>query len=757
MKLSILALFAGISGVAVYAQTATTAADKALLNQYCVTCHNQKTKAGELTIDKLDLSNVAPDANTWEKVVMKLQSGMMPPAGARRPDRAILDGFTNRLSADLDKAGHGSVNPGATALHRLNRAEYGNAVRDLIGLEVDPTTLLPGDDSSEGFDNIADVLAVSPALVERYISGATKLARAAVGNPAQAGSTATYRNNAAQNMHVEGLPLGTVGGMVIRHNFPLEATYSFKVKGSTGLPYDHRLRQAEVTVNGAKITQIKLGFYEAADFKLDLKAGPAVVGIAFTDKDPVDATGLWSVTPNNVGISSVAITGPLNAKGPGDTPSRRQIFTCQPTGPSDELTCARKILSRLGTLGYHRPVTDSDLETLLGFYQRGRNEGSFEYGIEIAISRILVDPRFMFRFEREPADAKPGVPYRVTDLELASRLSFFLWSSIPDEELLKVATENKLHEPGVLAQQTRRMLADPRSRALTQNFAGQWLALRDIKNAPANANGSLKSAFRQETELLFENIMHEDRSILELLSANYTFVDERLARHYGIPNIYGSHFRKVPVTDENRRGLLGQGSFLLVTSVADRTSPVARGKWVLENILGVPAPVPPPNVPPLAENTAENPVFTSVRERMEQHRTQAVCAACHKIMDPIGFSLENYDNVGKYRKVDGKTPINAASEMVDGTKLTGPAALREALLNRSDAFVTTATKKLMTYGLGRAVQYYDMPAVRSVVKEAKADNYRFSDFVVGIVKSDAFQMRVIKEAVPSGSAVAALH
>jgi hypothetical protein len=729
------------------AATAAYAAapDRAFLDQYCVTCHNERAKTASLMLDKMDLNHVGDGAETWEKVVRKLKAGMMPPSGARRPDRATIDAFTLKLEAELDRAAAAKPNPGATVLHRLNRSEYTNVIRDLLALDVDAATLLTPDDSSEGFDNIADALKVSPALLERYVSAAEKVSRVAVGDPSIGGAAATYRSEGgSQREHSEGLPFGAHGGVLINHLFPLDGEYTFKVKASTGLPYDHRIQNIEVTVDGAPVAAGKIGYYDGGEFRLKMNAGPRLVGITFSDKDRTGANDLFQNLPNNIGISSVTVTGPLNPTGPGDTPSRRRIFICRPSAGEDELPCAKKILSTLATRAFRRPATDGDLEKLMGFYQRGRNEGDFDYGIEMALARVLVGSDFVFRFEKEPASLPAGATYRISDLELASRLSFFLWSSIPDDELLHLAVAGKLHEPAVLAQQTRRMLADRRSQALVNNFAGQWLALREVKNAPAQVAGNIRQSFRHETELLFESILREDRSMLTLLDSDYTFVDDRLAKHYGIPNIYGSQFRRVEIADDNRRGLLGQGSFLLVTSVADRTSPVARGKWVLENLLGTPAPTPPPNVPPLDEDKAKSKA-TTLRQMMEEHRSNPTCAACHKIMDPIGFTLENFDLNGKWRTTEGKTPIDASSELVDGTKLSGPASLREALMGRSDMFVTTATEKLLTYAMGRAVHSYDMPTVRSIVRDAAQNDYRFSKFILGIVASDPFQMRAKKE------------
>ena len=722
-------------------------ADRALLNQYCITCHNERAKTGNLTLDKLDLAHPGDNPETWEKVVRKLRAGMMPPSGAPRPERAALDSFAAKLETDLDRAAAAHPNPGAPGLHRLNRTEYANAIRDLLDLEVDTSTLLPADDSSEGFDNVADALAISPALLERYVGAAEKISRLAVGDPLTTASTATYRvpSDLSQTEHIEGLPLGTRGGIVVRHTFPLDAEYTFKVRaraaaiGLGGAGFQDE--DLEVTLNGERVKLVKAA--PSVDFKLTVKAGPQTIGVAFVRKAPPGADDLWQIFANNSGVQSIALVGPVNATGPGDTPSRRKIFACRPTAQADETTCAKNIVSTLARRAYRQPVADADLETLLSFYQSGRNRGDFDTGIQQALARILVSPHFVFRFEHDPATVAPGGIYRLSDVELASRLSFFLWSSIPDDELLNLATKGKLHDPQVLEQQTRRMLRDPRSESLATNFGGQWLYLRELKNQRPESkefNENLRQSFRRETELFLGSIINEDRNILDLLNADYTFVDERLARHYGIPRIHGSQFRRVTVPDE-RRGLLGQGSILLVTSVANRTSPVSRGKWILENLLGTAAPLPPPNVPPLKENVGQVQP-TSVRQRMEEHRTNPVCAACHKIMDPIGFSLENFDLIGKWRTTDGGTPIDATGSLVDGTRLDGPSTLREALLNRSDRFVSTLTEKLMTYALGRGLKYYDMPAVRAVTREAANNDNRFSSLVLGIVKSEPFQMRM---------------
>jgi hypothetical protein len=736
-----------IAGFQQIARPQNVSPDRALLNQYCIGCHNEKLKTAGLMLDKLDLTHPDQDPEEWEKVVRKLRAGMMPPAGMPRPDRATLDAWTGRLETELDRAAAAKPNPGSTGLHRLNRTEYTNAIRDLLAIDVDGSTVLPADDSSEGFDNIADALAVSPALIERYVAAAGKISRLAVGNMLITPSTVTYRVPAdlSQSEHVEGLPLGTRGGMLFRHTFPLDAEYTIKVRArSAGIgvggvgPSGEEL---ELVLNGERV---KLATAGTVDARIPVKAGPQDIGAAYVRKSPPGANDIWQVFAGNSSVSSIAITGPLNPTGPGDTPSRHRIFVCRPNSEAEEAPCAKKILSTLALRAYRQPPSGADLDTLLGFYQAGRKSGSFDTGIEQALARVLVDPRFVFRFERDPSGTPTGTAYRVSDLELASRLSFFLWSSIPDEELLDLAVHGRLHDPAVLEKQTLRMLADPRSEALVTNFGGQWLYLRELKSARPEARGfndNLRQAFRRETELLLESILREDRSVVDLLNADYTYVNEALARHYGIPGIKGSRFKRVMLTDDSRRGLLGQSSFLLVTSVANRTSPVARGKWVLENLLGTPAPLPPPNVPPLKENEGvQQP--TSVRQRMEEHRNNPACATCHKIMDPIGFSLETFDLIGTSRTTDGNARIDATGELVDGTKLDGPASLRRALLSRSDVFVRTMTEKLLTYGTGRALKYYDMPVVRSIAREASRNDNHFSSLILGIVKSDPFQMRV---------------
>ncbi|HWF06861.1 MAG TPA: DUF1592 domain-containing protein [Bryobacteraceae bacterium] len=753
--------------------------ERALLDKYCVTCHSQKLKTGGLSLEKLDTAHVADGAETWEKVVRKLHGGTMPPLGMPRPDQAAIDSFASTLETSLDQAAISRPEPGRAGMHRLNRTEYGNAIRDLLAVKIDVGDLLPADDESNGFDNMADVLKVSPSLLEQYLTASRTVASLAVGDRGIGPVSQVYQlpPTLAQGSHIEGLPLGTRGGILIHHNFPLDGEYEFSVfllrnivGYMPGLEYPH---QFEITVDGVRVFLSHAGGEEdnkMMDTNLGLagntidarlrvrvpvKAGSREVGVTFLARNHSESVEPLQPFTRNLDlqdmngiplINRVQVTGPFAATGSGDTPSRRKIFTCHPANESDELPCARKILSTLARRAYRRPVNDSDLEILLSFYQKGRNKGSFDAGIETAMRLILSDPKFLYRTESDSANAGPGTINRISDLELASRLSFFLWSSIPDEELLNTATQNKLHEPAILQAQVRRMLADPKADALVTNFASEWLFLRNLQSVnPAsedfpNFDENLRRAFREETEMFVGSVMKEDRNVLDLLTANYTFVNERLARHYGIPNIYGSQFRRVTVKDDARRGLLGQGSILTVTSYPTRTSPVLRGKWILENILGTPTPAPPPNVPALKESD-EGGQVTTVRERLEEHRKNPACATCHRVMDPLGFSLDNFDAVGQWRSKEAGLPIDASGQLADGTKITGVIDLRKALLAHPERFVGTMTEKLMTYALGRGLEYYDMPVVRGITRDAARNDYRFSSIVMGIVNSTPFQMR----------------
>jgi Protein of unknown function (DUF1592)/Protein of unknown function (DUF1588)/Protein of unknown function (DUF1585)/Protein of unknown function (DUF1587)/Protein of unknown function (DUF1595)/Planctomycete cytochrome C len=725
--------------------SAAGAPESAFLTQYCFGCHNERAKIAGLALDALDLSHAGADAETWEKVIKKVRTGMMPPSGARRPERAALDGFAAQLEERLDKA----VDPNSAlvtpALHRLNRTEYANAIRDLLALDVDVNVLLPADGSSQGFDNLAEALAVSPSLIQGYVSAAMKISRLAVGDKTMGPLQVTYSPppGLAQDRHIDGLPLGTRGGMLVHHTFPLDAEYDFALGGRGGGP------GIDVTLDGE---QVKVD--NPRSFRLKVTAGPHTIGLSLPDRQRgagVDeiysdfrANAVFT-TPG--GVPNLVITGPLNITGVGDTPSRHKLFLCRPTSQGDEAACARTILTTLARRAYRGPVSPGEIETLMEFYKRGRQPGDFDSGIQEALARVLVAPRFVYRAEEEPATIASGQAYRVSDIDLASRLSFFLWSSIPDDELIEVATKGRLRDAKVLNQQVKRMLADAKADALVENFAGQWLYLRELDHVQSEAKNfdeNLRQSFRRETELLFTTIVRDDRSLIDLLDADYTFVDERLARHYGIPNVQGSYFRRVALPpDSPRRGLLGQGSMLTVTSVATRTSPVSRGKWVLENLLGTPAPVPPPGVETNLGG-AEAAKTSSLRQRLEAHRASPVCASCHRIMDPMGFALENFDLIGEWREFDGPSRIDSTGQLADGTPVKGPGDLRRAVLGRSDAFMTTATEKLYTYALGRPVHSYDMPTVRAIVRRAAANDNRFSSLVMGIIESDAFQKRVKK-------------
>ena len=773
---------------------------RGLLDRYCVTCHNQRSAVGSDTgvmWDTVDLARVADHAEVLERGVRRLRAGLMPPAGSPRPDPAVYAALTGWLEAELDRHAVRRLPP--PGLHRLNRTEYANVVRDLLAVEVDAARFLPAGDSSRGFDNQAGTLSLSPALIEAYLSAAARIARLAVGNAVTPSQT-LYRvaEDATQNYHVEGLPFGTRGGLVARHLFPADGEYVLRVvpvnmgnMGNTRPFGEVRGERLEVLLDGERVALVdwdealgvgsfRRGARELAiDVRLPVEAGPHTVGVTFlaTNLAPsldlndaflrstIETGGLPGFTfyPH---VGSLRIDGPYLAAGVGDTPSRRRIFVCRPAAAAAEEPCATEILSRLLRRAYRRPVADEDLDTVMGFYRLGRESGDFEAGVEMGIQRILTDPRFIYRVEVEPPGPVPGDVYRISALELASRLSFFLWSSAPDDELLDLAERDRLHEPAVLEGQVRRMLADPRSAALAANFAGQWLTLRALESqVPVverfpDFDDNLRQAFRREAELFFASIVAEDRSVLDLLTADYTFVNERLARHYGIPGVQGSRFRRVMLGDahEARRGLLGKGGILTVSSQPGRTSPVQRGKWVLQNLLGVLPPDPPPDVPdlpPPSSDPAGNAREPSMREKMERHRGSPACAACHRLMDPIGFALENFDAIGRWRTLEHGAPIDASDVLYDGRPVDGPAGLRAFLLRYADQFVRTVTEKLLTYALGRGVEHFDMPAVRAIVREAAADDYRFTGLVVGVVRSDAFRMntKVGGDAVPAAQDV----
>ena len=757
---------------------------RATLDRYCISCHNARLNTADLALDTVDIKAVPERAELWEKVIRRLRSGTMPPQGSRRPDAATYAAVAGWLETTIDNAAAAHPHPGRRpAVHRLNRAEYANAIRDLLAVDVDAATLLPPDDSGYGFDNIADVLSVSPMLTERYLSAALKISRVAVGDPTLRPVTETFAVNKylKQDDRVsDDLPFGSRGGLAVRYYFPVDADYAIKIFFDR--TYDGRVRgladphQLEVRLDGVKVREITVGgdaaggrgqrnvAIDGTEVRFAASAGPRVLGVSFVKKadEPEGMRRpLYAVTSYeyagdiNVApaVGRVELRGPFDVRGAGDSPSRRRIFICHPGAPengpsSADTACARRILSALARRAYRRPVTESDVRPLLDFYATARKEEGFDAGIEAALRRMLVSPDFLFRVEHEPSRVAPGTAYRISDFELASRLSFFLWSSIPDDVLLDAAASGRLSEPAVLERQVQRMLADRRSRSLVANFAGQWLWVRNIRlHTPDPAifpdfDENLREAFAREIELFLESQVREDRSVRELLDADYTFLNERLARHYGIANVYGNHFRRVALTDTARRGLLGKGGLLTVTSYPHRTSPVFRGKWLLENILGAPPPPPPPDVPALQER-GEHDAPKSVRERMEQHRANPACAACHKVMDPLGFALENFDAIGRWRTSDGGGPIDPSGTLANGAAVDGPATLARALLERRDGFVTTVTEKLLTYGVGRGVESYDAPAIRRIVGEAAANDYRWSSLILGVAKSPPFQMREV--------------
>jgi mono/diheme cytochrome c family protein len=750
---------------------------KAVVDQYCVVCHNDKIKPANLSLQNADLGAAGDHPEIWERVIRKLRAGMMPPAGMPRPPLAKYEALRDWLEEQMDRTAAQHPNPGSVVMHRLNRTEYANSIRDLLDLQLDVSTLLPADDSARGFDNIAGSLTISPTLIEAYNTAAARIARAAIGfwkSPTEAAYIAP--GDTSQTQHLDGLPFGTRGGMKVLHNFPSDGEYKFTV-GNFGLgkfiPGEKLLFLIDnetIAVRDYKGVGLTAANSSTGDGSIEvsapIKAGSHVVGVTFLAEnfrpglDLIRQYERKSLEDNPIpqlqyhpAVGTLRIRGPFNAVRQEDSRSLRKVFTCMPKTQSEEGPCSKEILTTLIRRAYRRPATPTDMEWVQGFYQQGRANGDFRDGIELALRRILTSPQFLIRAEREPANAVAGRPYRITDMELASRLSFLLWSSIPDDELIKVATENQLHVPAVLEKQVRRMLADPKASALVENFGDQLLYLRNLPATSPdgvfypNWDDELRKAFRRETELFFQSIIQENRSVVELLTADYTFLNERLAQHYGIPNIYGSEFRRVTLGPDldYRRGLLGQGSFLSMTWVQNfRTSPVKRGVWVLENILGTPPPEPPPNVPPLEDTKNGHDGILTLREQMTMHRKQEPCASCHKLMDPIGFALENFDADATYRTKqggEGGVPLDTAVTLWDGTKVNGPSELRQALLHYSPQFVRTITEKLMTFALGRGVEYEDMPVIRSIVRNADKDNDRFLSILMGIVESQPFQFR----------------
>lgn len=793
------------------ANTTPVPPQRTLLDQYCVICHNQAVVGSAvmpnedlqttqlrnlgLTLDTEDVTNVAANPAVWEKVVRKMRVGVMPPPLYPRPDKVSYDGFRAWLENELDEVSAAQLNPGRTqAFHRLNQTEYRNSVRELLDLQIDVAELIPPDPPDQyGFDNNADVLSLSPVLVERYMSAAHKIAELAVGATPRGASIKTYEVplNLIQNDRLsDELPFGSRGGTAIQHVFPVDGEYRITVKLQTNYVdfvrgYDQQ-HEMELSLDGEQLQTWTFGgdapgvpapysyagnirgsddweeFMMAfADegfvLQLPVKAGPRIIGATFP-REMWEAEGVQQprlfgyhlavteLPDANPGIGSIEIEGPLSVDGPGDSPSRQRIFTCRPANTDAEPACAREILSSLSRRAYRRPLNQSDVDDLLAFYEEGRREGGFDTGIQFALERVLVSPDFLFRIETDPADATPGEVYAISDIELASRLSFFLWSNLPDEELLDLAERGVLRDPGVLGQQVQRMMTDPRAGAFIENFVGQWLYLRNLDGhypLPVEFpefDENLRAAFKRETEMFIDDQIRSDLSILELLSADYTWVNERLAEHYDIPGIYGSRFRKVRLEGNQRGGLLGHGSLLTVTSYPNRTSPVLRGKFVLENLLGGPPPEPPPNVPALEEKSADGRVL-SMREAMAMHRENPACRVCHAAMDPIGFSLENYDAVGKWRERFAGAEIDASGILPDGLTFSGPAGLRDLLLGRPDDFVGTVTEKLLTFALGRGLDYYDMPEIRAIVRAAAEDDYRWSSVILGVVESAPFQMR----------------
>ena len=776
--------------------SATRAELRPTLDKYCVSCHNDRLKTADLTLQGADIDLVGAHPDVWEKVARKLRTHEMPPPGRPRPDASTYSALATQLETALDKASAASPNPGRVAVHRLNRTEYANAVRDLLGLEVDGRNLLPDDSNQESFHNIASVLSVSPVLLERYLLAAAQVSRLAVGSGGRAVMTDTYRVPKAlvQDQRTrDDLPFGSQGGTVIRHNFPVDGEYTVKVLLRRQLYYyiigmgdPH---QIEIRLDGTLLKRFDIGgeakgrgsaesfigqnlgdpeweyYMQNADAGLEVrvpvKAGARDVTVSFVEQY-YETTGILrppergfarsvdELYHGHPAVDTILIGGPHEAAGPGDTPSRRRVFTCVPRDRASEGPCAKQILSNLARRAYRRPVTEKDIERLISFYEAGRAEGGFEAGIQRGVERILAAPSFIFRIEEEPVGKAPGTVYRLNDLALASRLSFFLWSSIPDEELLDVAIRGKLSDPATLAKQVRRMFGDPRSLALVDNFATQWLSLGKLAGLVPDVDAypefdeNLREAMQQEHRLFMESQLRGDLSVTELVTANYTFVNERLARHYGISNIYGDHFRRVTFDDGKRGGLLGQAGILAVTSYPNRTSPVLRGKWVLANLLGAPPPPPPADVPAL-KDAGEEGQPRSIRDRMEAHRRNPACASCHARMDPLGFSLENYDALGKWRTESDGVPVEVAASLPDGFRFEGPNGLRALLVSHSDEFVRTFTERLLSYALGRVLESSDQPAIRQIAREAAAQDNRWSALIMAIVRSTPFTNAIVQD------------
>lgn len=761
-----------------HSDLATAAGQTALVKQYCSTCHSDRGKAGGLSLASFDASSLTSNPQTTEKMIRKLRAGMMPPAGAKRPEGAALLALAEAFEARIDRAAAINPNPGSRVSQRMNRAEYGNAIRELLGLEVDVTQYLPPDTLAHGFDNISEEQGLSASVMEGYLRAASAISRLAVGDRNASNGSIIYKlpRDGTQMRHVPGAPVGTRGGIAVVHNFPADGEYVFKMllhSGPTGDLFGTPVQgeQIEVSINGERkaVLTINHTMKESDEGGLGIQtgpiqvsAGPQRVAAAFIQRadGPVDdlvAPIEHTLADTNIGetfgvtalphLREFAVTGPTKVTGVSDTSTRRRIFTCRPTSAAEESTCAAEIIKRLATQAYRGVLPGDDFADLMRFYNDGRKQSDFESGVRLAIQAMLANPRFVFRLEQAPQTLRAGQAYRINDIDLASRLSFFLWGTVPDTELVTAARNGVLATQAGLAKQVRRMLADSRAVALSTRFGGQWLRLQDIKkNRPdpllyPQWDDTLADAFRRETELFFDSLVREDRSMLELLTADYTFINERIAKHYGIPNIMGDHFRRVTHTDPARHGILGHGSVLQLTSIADRTSPVLRGKWVMEVLLASPPPAPPPNVPTLEETKGvKEDRLMSVRERMEQHRNNPACNSCHKVIDPLGLALENFDPSGKWRIKDSGVPVDPTGVMYDGTTISGPVDLRNALLKHKDALVLSFTENLMTYALGRQVEYYDMPTVRAIARDAAKNGYRMSSFISGVVNSAAFRM-----------------